>query len=640
VALPTLTFPVDQVKFRHGEKYVSLASNHKFLGTPYGVYVGFDASVSGTVVSFAPDPACGFSFIRVLSTDDSLAVVDIFSESTQSLDFADWIAAYNLATPGVVFPVYILARASYQFGQASTAEFFTRLSPAADDTEVLIGVVSWDGNDLTINTTQPFAQSNPFAWSTAPLGYGFMREGAAADLITGLSVTAEVEAARQDLSGFTWPTLNDRLIEDLSGPAMAGRLARSVRAIQSNDYVLAAPTTSLNVSGSFGDVSRSFFPALSFPGGGTEDQEGVITGPSDTVRNIVVPVESTTFERPIDDANDRNVVFGRLAFDEIVQSGTSMFNGGGFDVTGTATLWLTELEPGDLIQGADGSFYEVASITSDVLMTLVQAYGGVSGNGSNLLRRRFTLTFRIMDNATEVDSSLDALTFRFFFPAWVSTDTSVLDGEMLLHSGGEPPPLPAATTAISGKVLFDPDAALVPDPRGGAVREVKDGGVNVADNVHELNFLEAVVGASPGVIDVTQRGPSGPQGPAGSGLPGPAGPAGPPGVGFSGGTNQASSPNYMMGKRAIFDHQIVPNNTPYEHIVTAASVGMTQILWATVGVYFMYEDGGGTRIWGENWRIVNCTIEGGGAQARIQATTQVAGGNATQIGLFLNVAGV
>jgi hypothetical protein len=573
----------------------------------------------------------------VLSSDDPLAVVDVFSETTQTLDFTDWIDAFDAATPGVVFPVHVMARASYQFGQASTAEIFTQIGDPLADDEVLIGVVAWDGTDLSINTAQPFAQRNPFAYANAPLGYGFMQDGAAADLITALSVTAEVEAARVDLSGTTWSSLNDRLIEDLSGSSMAGRLALSVRAIQSNDYVLAAPTTSLNVSGSFGDVSRAFFPPISIPGGGSEVQDGVITGLSDVVRNVVIPVETSTFERLLDDPDDRNVVFGRLDYDEIVQSGTSMFNGGGFDVTGTATLWLTEVAPGDLVQGADGSFYEVASITSDVLLTLAQSYNGVSGNGTNLLRRRYTLTFRFMDGVVEDDATLDALTFRFFFPAWMRLDTSVLDGQMLLHSGGEPPAVPDASTTVSGKVLLDPNAASTPDPQGGAVRQVKDGGTGVSDNVHELNFLDAVVGSGPGIIDVTQRGPTGPTGPSGAALPGPIGPAGPPGVGFSGGTGALT---HLFSKRAIFDHQLVPNNTPYEHLVTAASFGMTQLLWATAGCYSIFEDGGGTRIWGENWRITNVTIEAGGSQARVTAATQVSGGNATQIGIFINVAGV
>ena len=40
MALPGHTFTVEQVKFRRGEKYVSLAANQQFLGVPYGVYVG------------------------------------------------------------------------------------------------------------------------------------------------------------------------------------------------------------------------------------------------------------------------------------------------------------------------------------------------------------------------------------------------------------------------------------------------------------------------------------------------------------------------------------------------------------------------------------------------------------------------
>jgi hypothetical protein len=642
LTLPTHDFDESQIKFRRGEKYVSLASNHQFLGTPYGVYVGFVPSIDGTEITFSPDPDCGFSFLRVLSTDDPLAVVDVYSESALTLDFATWIAALNAFVPGVVFPIYVIARASYLFGQASTAEFFTRVGPAVGDDEVQIGIVGYDGTDLSISIEQPLSRDNPFAWSNAPLGYGFMPDGAAADLITGLSVTAEVEAARTDLAGTTHPSLNDRLDEDLSGSSMAGRLAHSVRAIQSNDYTLTAATTSLNVSTSFSAVSRIPFPALDFDGGGSEVQSGAITGPSDAVRNVCVPVDSFNRERLIDDPNSRNVVYGRLDYEEIVQTGTHMFNGGGLDVTGTFTQWLTELEPGDLTQGADGLFYEVASVTSDVLMTLAQPYQGISGSGVNLQRRRFTLTFKVLDNGVESDASLDALTFRFFFPVWASLDQSVLDGQMLLHAGGEPPALPDATTAVSGKVLLDPNAPLDPDPQGGALRQIKNAGIGVADNIYDLNFLGAAPGAGSGIVDVTQRGQTGPTGPPGTGLPGPIGPQGPPGTGFSGGLPAQGTTNHFLVKRSvfsIFNDLTTPPGFVYEHIVTAASVSMTEILWANTGVWYFDDTFGSTRERAESWKIVDVILDSP-QQVRAVAQVEDAGGNRScDIGIYLNIAG-
>lgn len=642
MALPGHTFTVEQVKFRRGEKYVSLAANQQFLGVPYGVYVGFTITISDTVITLSPDTDCEFSFLRVLSTDDPVAVVDVYSESALTLDFADWIVASQALTPGVVFPVYIIARASYQFGQESTAEVFTRVTPAVGDAEILLGVVAFDGTDLSVDSSQPLARGNPFAWDNAPLGYGFMQDGDATDLINGLSVTSEVEDARTDISGFVWSTLNDRLIEDLSGSTMAARLALSVQAVQANDYVIAAPTTSVNVSSSFAAISRLSSPPLTFDGGGTEVQIGAITAPSDALRNVCVPVDSFTLERLIDDPNDRNVVFGRLAFDEIVQSGTSMFNGGGVDVTGTATLWTSELEPGDLTQGADGIFYEVASITSDVFMTLVQSYGGVSAPGTNLLRRRFTLTFRAVIGTTESDVTLDAITFRFFFPAWTTLDQSVIDSQMNMHAGGEPPALPDASTTVSGRVLLDATAPLTPDPQAGALRQIQDGGTVASDNVHNLNFLGAVAGAGSGIVDVTQKGPIGDTGPAGSGLPGPIGPTGADGIGFTAGLPAEGTVNHFLVKRAVFvinNDNTTPPGFVYEHIVSAASVGMTKILWATTGVYHFEDTGGSSREKAESWKITNVIFDSS-SQVRVVAEVENIGGNRScNVGLFLNLAG-
>lgn len=637
MTLPTTIIPVEKAKFRRGERYISEAVNRKFLATPYGVYVGFEGSVVGDVVTFGPASDWGFSFLRVRSTDDALAVADVFSETSFSLDFAAWKAAFLLSTPGVVFPVYVIARASYKLGSTSTADIFTRIAPSVGDAEVQLGIVNFDGTDISVDTSLPFSRSNPFAYTNAPLNYGFMPDGAANELLAALSAIAEVTAARTDFDSTIHPDLSTRLASDMTAASMAGRLGKSVRAVESNTYSVAGPaTTSINVSGSFGDRARTRQPLVSMAGGGSETQTGVISASSDTVRNICVVVDDGTFERPIDDVSTRNVVYGRLTSDEITLSGSLSFNTSVVDVTGVSTLFLTEIVVGDIIQGADGSFYEVATIADDFNLTLTSIYFGVSAASPSLLRRRFTLDFLAMVGTTETAIGLPASTIRFFCGVWLGLDVSVLDAAILLQAGGEPPALPSATTAVAGRVLMDPDAPASPDPLGGAIRQIADSNVPVSDNTFDLNFLGAVTGAGAGIVDVTQRGPKGATGPDGSGTGGPVGDPGPQGVGFDGGLAAQTTPNHLLVKKAVVDHSLLAANITYEHIVTAASMSMSEILWATAGCYHVEADVG--REWMDNWRIVNVLLDSP-TQVRLIAQTEELGFGGVRIGVYLNIAG-
>ncbi|HHQ49208.1 MAG TPA: hypothetical protein ENK19_10055 [Acidobacteria bacterium] len=64
-------------------------------------------------------------------------------------------------------------------------------------------------------------------------------------------------------------------------------------------------------------------------------------------------------------------------------TGTLTFTNGSAAVTGTSTLFTSELAAGDWVQlDADGELYRVESITSDTAMTLERLYAGTGGTGA------------------------------------------------------------------------------------------------------------------------------------------------------------------------------------------------------------------------------------------------------------------
>lgn len=640
MALPTIDVPVEQIKFRFGEKYISEAANRKFLGVPYGTYSGFVPSVDGNVVSLSPDPVSGFSFLRVLSGLDAQAPVDIYTTSTLTFDLTDYTEAFDLAVPGAISPIFIFATADYKLGVASSAKIEFRNTPVTSDTEQLLGQVFYDGVDLSVSATLPLERSNPFAYTDAPLGYGFMEDGQAEGLLDGLDTADEVIAARTDLAGTTWSALNDRLIEDFGASAMATRLAKSVRVTQSNVHTLVAPATSMNVSESFSEVTRQFAPALSILGGGDETQVGAITGPLDSTRNVVFVVNDGTKERPIDTDTDRLPIFGRLDYEETLLVGSYTCTSGSPGVAGVGTFFQAEVEIGDLVQGADGLYYPVASITDDLNLTLLVNFGGATGPVSNGVRRRFTLNFRKVDNVTEVDAALPAGDIRFFFGAFFGMDTPVLDTSLVMHQGGEPVRIGIATSAVSGRVLVDPLTEAEPVPLAGSIQTVKDSGFDVSRSVYDVDFDGAQLGGSPGVVDVTQRGPTGPTGPDGVGAPGPAGPQGPAGVGFNGGSQHASiaGNNHMWVKRGIVDHNALGQNVSYFHTVNTSGFSIDEILWATAGIWYIEDWGGASRDQGESWRLTQVTRDTA-TQVTLSAATETDGFLAVDIGIALNIAG-
>jgi hypothetical protein len=581
----------------------------------------------------------GLSFLRVLSDLDSQTPVDILTSASQTLDLTDWLVAYNLGTPGVIFPIFIFATASYKLGLESTAKIEFRTSVVASDDSVILGQVFYDGSDLSVSATLPIERGNPFAYVNAPLGYGFMPDSAANGLLEGLNVTNEVIEARLDLSGTTWPSLSDRLAEDFSAPSMAGRLAKSVRVVRSNVHTLTGPATSINVSGSFSEVTRQSSPLLTIDGAGDETQPGAITGPHDAERNVVFIVNDDTKERPIDNDIDRIPVYGRLLYSEALLTGTYTCTVGDPNVVGVGTFFTVEAQPGDLILGADGLYYEIASITDNLNLVLTTNFGGSTGPVSNGIQRRFTLEFKKVDVNTEVTAALPAGDIQFFVGAFYGLDTPVFDSAMVMHQGGEPVRIGIATDATSGRVLIDGDTDPDPTPLIGAIQTIKDSGFEVSQNTYDINFDGAAPGGSPGVVDITQRGPTGDTGPAGVGAPGPAGPQGPTGIGFNGGANHAATntTNHMWIKRTAFDNN-VGFNVSYFHTVNGNSYNLDEVLWATAGIWYIYDYGGGNRPQGENWRLINVTRDTL-QQVTLTAATETAGALAVNIGIALNLAG-
>jgi len=188
---------------------------------------------------------------------------------------------------------------------------------------------------------------------------------------------------------------------------------------------------------------------------------------------------------------------------------------------------LTQLSKGDLIQGPDGEFYEVASVQDNAAATLTTVYQGVNASSGGLIRRRFYLRFRKFDAGTEKDHTLTADTqLRFFFPAFINVAQSNFDAEVIAHAPGERPLIPDATTTLPGKVALT-SASL---PLVGTINLQVGGSPVVGGPFHTIDFTAPsanVTETSPGVVDVLNIGPTGVQPTGLIGPPGPPGPIGP-----------------------------------------------------------------------------------------------------------------
>lgn len=270
-------------------------------------------------------------------------------------------------------------------------------------------------------------------------------------------------------------------------------------------------------------------------------REGAVTGlaGATTERNIVLLIGTTTGRQPLD-ANSVPT-FGRLIYGpggaanpgEHTLTGTLNFTNGNTAVTGVGTSFDTEVQIGDIIEGADGRFYEVESVVgpTNLSLTATKPYLGPTSAGSaNRRRRRFLIEFRAVVAGVEASTSMPIGVYRPFFPTWLSCERSNFDAFSATNAPGGTD-LPDSSTTVKGVALN----AAAGTPLIGAIRTIQNSAVPVGTgNFHTINFSAGATPGAPGVVDVNLgTGPAGPTGPVG-----PTGPAGP---GFTTGTANAIS---------------------------------------------------------------------------------------------------
>lgn len=626
---PTYTVNPERVKYRFGERYTSEATNRKFLGIPLGIYLGFRPSFDNLVLTLDVDPTSGLSLLRLASQDDPLYIVDIVLRESISLDFSNHNA----------FPVYVVARANGKLGFQHSAQILTQSTAPVYPTEILIGVVTAPN---TIDVSEPFNRTTPYAYSGAPLGYGFMKDGAVEELLAAIAINSEVTAARTDLSGVIHPSLDTRLEVDASASAMAGRLGKEIKTLIGGDFVIAAPTDSINISRAFSAYHRNLAgltPAQNFDGFASESRVGAITSGTvpdpppvgaltDPERNVCAIIDATTEARLTN--SSRQVAYGRLVFAQVTLTGTEIvFNNGSTAVNGTGTAFTTQVQVGDLIEDPiGGGLYEVASITSNILLDLSVPFPDPTTPGATPpgIRRRFTLNARTRTGPTsETSFTMPTSTVRVYFNAWLSVATSHYDHFTELLRNFEEEPLPLATTTTPGKALL---AAGLTEGKAGSVFAVRQLGVQVGPpHVHTIEF-DGATSAGPGVADVTQRGPTGlPGNPGSAGLPGPPGPPGPQGQGFT----NFSAANLFM-ESGLFQHQVLGGGALYSFTTTMSG---SEILFLTGGNSewfspFVFDND-------DHFDITDITIVSG-TQVRLSARVPIGPTPSGEVRFFLNAA--
>ncbi len=638
---PAFAFSEQDVKFRHGERYASQAANRKFLGIPLGVYLGFTPSFDNDILTLTADSTYGVCFARIASQDDPLYIVDVFVEDDAVLDFSNHAS----------FPVNVILRVNGALGLPHSAEIVTQTAAPTYPTEILLGVVTASN---TIDVAEPFNRDTPFAYSGAPLGYGFMKDGAVEDLLTAIALNSEVATARTDLSGFTHPTLRERLDADGTAAAMADRFGKESRTFLGGVFVISAPTDSINVSRAFSSIGRinaGITPFRDFDGFASETRVGAITAGNipapppagaltDAERNVCAIIDATTEARFTDSA--RQVAYGRLTLDEFQLSGTEIvFTNASTTVTGIGTLFNTaasggagdEVEPGDIIQDPiSGSYFEVDTVTSDTVLDIVNIFTDATTPASTApaLRRRFTLEAKTRTGpAAETPFIMPASSIRIYFNAWVSVEVAEFDWLPFLSRAFEESPIPVATTTVPGKAQF---ATGLTEGKAGSIFEVQFGpaGTPVGGNhLHSIVF-DGVDDGGPGIVDVSQRGVQGDIGEPGSGgTPGPTGDPGPAGTGF---TNFDSGNIFV--ESGLFRHLLIGSGIPYSFNTVMSG---SKILFLT----------GGNKLWNVNstirtddhWEIENIRVDPPGSMnVVIDARVPIGGSPNADVVFFLSAA--
>lgn len=605
-----------------------VASGYLLIDTVVGTFQVGETITGGAGSAVVGDfRAEGISFGRVVSANAlspgrSEDMLDVLTTDSVVLDFTGF-------SDGVY---HVILTANYQVGQATSAQIITRTTPSANGAaEVLICQATKVGAALTIAATAPATRHEPFAFTGTRIG--FMPGGSIEALLAATATTNEVIAARRGSNGVTAASFNTgtpqstglpgRLNADLSGASMSQRLGKQLLTIQGNNITLAAPVTSVNVSGSFSARVRDVMPyrdntsdvlpagaPVSISGDGSENvqltlsgvagafsvgsvltgatsgataiiksvsgsvltindfvgsifsgevvsqtlpgiasgtvssidiREGAVTGLAGaaTERNVVLLIGTTTGRQPLD-ANSVPT-FGRLIYGpggaaspgEHTLTGTLNFTNGNTAVTGVGSSFNTEVQIGDIIEGADGRFYEVENVigATNMSLTATKPYLGPTAAGSaSRRRRRFLIEFRAVAAGVEASTSMPIGTYRPFFPTWLSCERSNFDAFSAANAPGGAD-LPDASTTVKGVALN----AAAGTPLIGAIRTIQNAAAPVGlGNFHTINFSGGATAGAPGVLNVNlSTGPAGPTG--------PTGPTGPPGPGFTQNTTSAIS---------------------------------------------------------------------------------------------------
>lgn len=432
VAFPTFDFPAESVYVRWGHQEPSEGFNRKTLASPKGVYQGFTPGPLGT------DPANklllsvgaieGYSLVRVRTANNY--IVDIFLQEQVILDFT----GHTFANP-----VYLIAKASYTTTGETRGQIFTRETPGDGDTEINICRVEKPAN-LSVFTTVPSDRHTNVAHAQQDLG--FMTGGSVENLADTLLTTAEVEAARQSVDGPLLTTLSDRLTTDYT--TVAKRLARSSNITEGNTHIVPSGVIppALNVSASFGNLSRTHAPNITIEllgstGTGGSTGDGLISALPD---NIVIPVIEETGGRMSDD--DGDPIFARvtLASQFNLTGINSTFTNASALVTGDGDYVAAGLVIGDIVKGPDGNYYEVQGPFGPGSFFVNPAYAGASTVELSSEARRFEITFYVNKLGVEQVHAFNLaqdLNIKIFFTALLSDDVEKRDALMqLLRSHG------------------------------------------------------------------------------------------------------------------------------------------------------------------------------------------------------------
>ena len=88
--------------------------------------------------------------------------------------------------------------------------------------------------------------------------------------------------------------------------------------------------------------------------------------------------------------------------DPTALTGTTAWTLNGTTVTGTGTLFKTELAIGDFISAPDGGWYEVITLTSDTSATLYKKYPSATASGHSSQKLGVTDTGAAASSSTQV----------------------------------------------------------------------------------------------------------------------------------------------------------------------------------------------------------------------------------------------